>query len=209
MLAFKWRKFFGGAVNSAKLCVSGKLAAVLNMTQELQDIFKLEDNEKFDRAFDAYNELYLKNKSDYEVWKHFYFFLWTAIEDAPSSFHDKINLRQSLQVMFDEGKSTFSNNADFNFIAGYTVSIFPYEYGDYYNLEKEGQQMLLKAKQLEPSNLIYKLVYFGSISNVDPREYRQAEIEAAPKVLETFSGTGTLNKYFKQVLYRLDKKAYR
>jgi len=179
------------------------------MTESLHDIFTLEDNEEFDKAFEAYNELYHRNKNDYDVWKHFYFFLWTAIEDAPSSFHDKINLRQLLQEMFDYGKQAFATIADFNFIAGYTVSIFPYEYGDYDSLEKEGQQMLLKAKQLERPNLIYKLAYSGSIPNVDPKEYRQAEIEAAPKVLETFSGSGALNKYFKEILYRLDKKAYR
>ena len=179
------------------------------MIQLLQNILTLEDAEQFDEAFDAYEDLYNRNKNDYEVWKHFYFFLWTAIEDAPSSFHDKINLRHLLQVMFDEGKGTFADNADFNFIAGYTVSIFPYEYGDYDDLEKEGKRMLLKAVQLQPENLIYKLVYLGSISNVDRQQYRQAEIDAAPKVLETFSGHGTLNKYFRQVLYRLDKPAYR
>ena len=179
------------------------------MTQSLQDIFKLEDSKNFDEAFDAYNALYNNNNSDYEVWKHFYFFLWTAIEDAPSSFQDKVNLRHLLQVMFDEGKKTFADNADFNFIAGYTVSLFPYEYGNYEDLEKEGNDMLLKAKQIQPDNLIYRLVYLGSISNVDQQKYRQAEIDAASKVLETFSGIGTLNRYFRQVLYRLDKKAYR
>src|SRR4051812_47692832 len=112
------------------------------MTQSLQDIFTLEDNEHFDQAFDAFSNLYNQSKNDYEVWKHFYFFLWAAIEDAPSSFHDRINLRQLLQVMFDEGKKIFADKADFNFIAGYTVSLFPYEYGDYEDLEKEGNEML-------------------------------------------------------------------
>ncbi|TKK69730.1 hypothetical protein FC093_06465 [Ilyomonas limi] len=136
------------------------------MTQSLQDIFTLEDNERFDEAFDTYSKLYNQNKNDYKVWKHFYFFLWSVIEDAPSSFHDKVNLRHLLQIMFDEGKKTFAGNADFNFIAGYTVSIFPYEYGDYDDLEKEGKQMLFKAVQLQPDNLIYRMVYLGSISNV-------------------------------------------
>jgi hypothetical protein len=179
------------------------------MIQSLQDIFKLEDAEKFDEAFSAYNNLYNQDKNDYNVWKHFYFFLWTAIEDAPSSFHEKINLRHLLQVMLDEGKKIFADNADFNFIAGYTVSIFPYEYGDYEDLEKEGQQMLLKAAKLDPDNPIYRMVYLGSLTDGDKKLYRLAEIEAAPKVLDRFSGNGALNKYFKEILYRLDKKAYR
>jgi len=118
------------------------------MRQSLQDIFQLEDSEQFDKAFQAYSDIYSRNKNDYETWKHFYFFLWIAIEDAPSSFNDKIDLRHLLKIMFDAGKQAFAEKADFNFIAGYTVSIFPYEYGEYDDLEKEAQQMLLKATRL-------------------------------------------------------------
>lgn len=79
------------------------------MTQSLQDIFKLEHSEQFDEAFDAYNSLYNQDKNNHDVWKHFYFFLWTAIEDAPSRFHEKLNLRHLLKVMFDEGKKAFAD----------------------------------------------------------------------------------------------------
>ena len=188
--------------------VSGKLEA-LKMTQLLQDIFSMEDSEKFDEAFEAYNALYNRDKNDYDVWKHFYFFLWTAIEDAPNSFHDKVNLQHLLQIMLEEGKKSFADKADFNFIAGYTVSIFPYEYGDYEDLKEEGQKMLYKATQLEPKNSIYRMVYLGSLEGGDKELYKKAEIDAAPKVIETFSGQGALNRYFREILYRLDKKAYR
>lgn len=179
------------------------------MKEALRDIFKLEDAGKFEEAFETYSVLYIKNKNDYEVWKHFYFFLWTAIEDAPSNFHDKINLRHLLQQLFEEGKQLFSDKADFNFIAGYTISIFPYEYGDYDDLEQEGKQMLLKATQLDPNNIIYKMVYLGSSSSDNQDAYKQAEIAAAQKVLETYNGNGALNKYFRQVLYRVGKNASR
>ena len=177
------------------------------MKQSFQNVFELEEVEKFDAVFKIYSDLYSKSKSEYEVWKHFYFFLWTAIEDAPNEFNERINLRELMQKMFDEGKRNFSDLADFNFIAGYTVSIFPYEYGEYDDLEIEANQMLKKATELEPENIIYKLVYFGSIVNVDKEQYRKLVVEAAPKVLEIFSGKGTLNKYFRQVLYRIEKKA--
>ena len=49
------------------------------------------------------------------------------------------------------------------------------------------------------------MTYLGSITT-DREKCRQAEINAASKVLETFDGKGALNKYFRQVLYRLDKK---
>jgi hypothetical protein len=173
------------------------------MKSSFSNIFELEEAEEFDKVFEIYSDLYSKSKSDYEVWKHFYFFLWTAIEDASNEFIEKINLRKLMQNMFDEGKRNFSELADFNFIAGYTVSIFPYEYGDYDDLEIEANQMLKKATEIEPENLIYKLVFWGSLQTVDNEKYKKAEIEAAPKVLEVFSGKGTLNKYFRQVLYRI------
>jgi hypothetical protein len=175
------------------------------MAHSLEGIFDLEDNEDFNGAFEAYNDLCKQNRNNYEAWKHFYFFLWLAIEDAPGNFQEEINLRRLMQVMFDEGKKAFADRADFNFIAGYTVSIFPYEYGDYDDLEKEGLLLLLKASQLEPNDPVYKMVYLGSIQNVDKQQYTQAVIDAAPKVLEAFSGTGALNRYFKQILYRLER----
>lgn len=107
--------------------------------------------------------------------------------------------------MLDEGRQ-FAEKADFNFIAGYTVSIFPYEYGEYNNLEKEAKRMLLEAARLEPENIIYKMVYLGSISTPDDQSYTQTANEAAPKVLETFGGNGSLNKYFREVLYRAKRK---
>jgi len=178
------------------------------MTESLQDIFQLEDQNQFDKAFENYSDLYAKDNSNYQIWKHFYFFLWTAIEDAPSSFHDKINLRDLLKNLFIEGKQHFADKADFNFIAGYTVSIFPYEYGDYDNLEKEGMEMLHNATKLEPNNIIYELLYQGSLTTTDNEKYKRLRIDAAPKILETFSGNGTLNKYFRQVLI-VKEKAYR
>lgn len=176
------------------------------MTQALNDILQREDEGDFDQTFALYTELYAKNASDYEVWKHFYFFLWTAIEDAPSEFHNRIQLRQRIQVMLDDGKRMFSDSADFNFIAGYTVSIFPYEYGNYEDGEKEGQQMLQKTTVLQPDNTIYRLMYLGSIPNLEAATYRQAEIEAAPNVVATFRGAGALNNYFREVLCRVCDK---
>jgi hypothetical protein len=192
----------------AYILVGGKLK-VENMKQSFQNIFELEEAEKFDEVFKIYSDLYLESKSEYEIWKHFYFFLWTAIEDAPSEFDERINLREMMRKMFEEGKKNFSDLTDFNFIAGYTVSIFPYEYGDdiydYDEFEIEAFQMLKKANELEPENLIYKLVYYRSLEKVDKEEYRKLEVESVPKVLETFSGKGTLNKYFRHVLiYRIE-----
>lgn len=148
------------------------------MVETLEEIFELEDNKEFEMAFEAYNNLYSKSKLKYEIWKHFYFFLWTAIEDAPSSFQNNFDLDNLLHILFEEGKKNFKDIADFNFIAGYTVSIFPYEYGNYEEMSREANQMLLKATQLEPENRIYQLAYIGNTELANPSESEHIRIEA-------------------------------
>jgi hypothetical protein len=179
------------------------------MIEQLFDIFDLEDSERYEEAFDSYRKIYSRNSSNYEIWKHYYFLLWDLIEDGSSDFQTRINLRQLLSDMLKDGQEKFNELADFNFIAGYTISIFPYEYGDYEDLEKIGIQMLNKATKLEPDNVIYKMCYLGSVSNLDSKADMEIVDKAAPLVLKTFEGKGLLNKYFRQVLYRKEKKANR
>ena len=45
------------------------------MEKELIKIIELENNRKFELAFQAYVELYSRNKTDFEVWKYFFFYL--------------------------------------------------------------------------------------------------------------------------------------
>ena len=99
------------------------------------------------------------------------------------------------------GKKGFQNNTEFKFIAGWTVSILPHEYGEYEYLEREGKELLRQANQDQPDDKIFKMVYLGSF-NSDNEEYRQAELEASPVVLNRFQGPGLLNRYFRQILNR-------
>jgi hypothetical protein len=179
------------------------------MLELLNQIISLEEKGDVEFIYYKYASLYAAYPEAYDVWKNYYCFLWTAIEDASSAFHETVDLRNLLGRMLQEGKTKFTNLADFNFIAGYTVSIFPYEYGEYEMLEAEAQEMLLKAKQIEPHNKIYKLFYLRGIPNVHPQDYRVAEREAAPLVLDVFKGPGILNNYFRQILSSLNPPAYR
>ena len=174
----------------------------------LNDILKVEDKGDIDKAFDLYIKLYESNRTDFEVWKHFYFFLWISIEEASVKFQNRVNLRERLKNLYIEGKTNFKTLTEFKFIAGYTISLFPYEFGDYSDLEKEGKDLLFQASQAEPDNKIYKMVYLGSYDS-DNDTYRQAEIQASPIVLDKFKGLGFMNRYFREVLNRKEKKARR
>ncbi|WP_264522382.1 hypothetical protein [Flavobacterium sp. N1994] len=167
-----------------------------------ESILLLEERNEFDKAFEAYQKLYSNQNLDFELWKHFFFFLWICIEDSPLEFQERIDISKELKEKFVEGKKNFSELAEFNFIAGYTVSIFPYEFGDYDDLENEGSKMILKATEIEPENIIYRMVYLGDLPNLDRKKYEEAVVSAKPIVLEKFNGIGFFNKYFRQVLAR-------
>lgn len=167
----------------------------------LKDILILEYKGEFELAFEFYNELYQSNKSDFEVWKHYFFFMWLAPEETSEEFQNKINLQQLLRDLYSEGKEQFQNETEFKFITGYAISILPYEFGDYAEYEKIGNELLRQAHHEQPNDTVYKMVYLGTInSNIE--EYKKEELEASQVVLNRFKGPGLLNNYFRHVLNR-------
>jgi hypothetical protein len=175
----------------------------------LQDILQFEDQQQLEQAFHAYQELYKGQLTDYQIWRHFYFFLWSALDDAPVELLERLGVNTCLRDVFAEGESRFGGQADFHFLAGYTIAILPYEFGPYDEWEQKGKEMLYQATILAPENLIYQLAYLGSLPGSMPPDYspayRQVVVEVAPLVVSTFQGKGLLNRYFRQVLYRIDK----
>ena len=123
----------------------------------------------------------------------------------PNEFVEKINRENRLRKMYLEGKENFSSNAEFNFIVGYTMSIFPYEFGDYEAYEKVSADLLKNAINIDSENPIYKMVYFANLKDQDS-EYEELRLKSLPFILKKYSGIGLLNKYFEQVLNRVIKQ---
>lgn len=169
----------------------------------LSDILQLEDQKQLEQAFYAYQALYKQRPYDYPVWRHFYFLLWSLLDDAPTELVERLDVTASLCVLLTEGESRFATQADFQFLAGYTIAILPYEFGPFDEWEQKGKAMLRHATELAPENPIYRLAFLGS-QPASPA-YRQAVVEAAPVVVSTFQGMGLLNRYFRTVLYRVHK----
>jgi len=179
------------------------------MNTILPEIIELEDNELIQNALEKYQQLYLTSQDDFEVWKHYYFFLWyISVEEVPLEIEafiitNKIN--KELDKIGKEGMLTFHNNPDALFILGYTINLFPYFFGDYELWEKKGQEMLTTASELSPENIIYKMVKLGELEySRQNKDYIAVCELAAPIVNETFSKGGFLNSYFKEVLYRIN-----
>ncbi|WBA44385.1 hypothetical protein [Hymenobacter canadensis] len=174
----------------------------------LQDVLQFEE-QQFEQAFHAYLDLYGQHPTDYQIWRHFYFFLWAALDQAPVELLERLGVTARLRALFTEGESRFTTLAEFQFLAGYTVAILPYEFGPFDEWEQKGKELLHQATVLDPTNLIYHLAYLGSLPSSTLPEYspayRQAVVDAAPLVATTFQGNGLLNQYFRQVLCRVDE----
>ena len=177
------------------------------MKKKFSKIFELETAGKYNKAYFEYQKLISENNSDFETWKFYFFFLWSMLEDVNGQFTENIDLRTELEAELKSGLKNYSDLAEFNFIAGYAVSIFPYEFGDYEELDKKGRKMLRIASELEPNNPIYKMVYLGTQEQTkkNQTEYQNACQDSELKVQETYNGNGLLNEYFKDVLIRTEK----
>ena len=168
---------------------------------ELTEIIKLEDKKKFELAYEFYLKLYSEKGTDFEIWKHYYFFVWIIIENLHNDFSEKIEREKKLQNLFEDGKNIFSEIAEFNFIVGYTMSIFPYEFGEYEVYEKLSAELMQKATNIESENLIYRMALSGSTENGASKN-TDLKIEVSKIVNEKYKGIGLLNEYFIQVLNR-------
>jgi hypothetical protein len=172
----------------------------------LYNIIELEESENYISALEQYQKQFSFNE-DFELWKHYYFFLW-YINVEEFALHMEAFIRENkLDIVLKEvalfGLKTFKNNPEALFILGYTISLFPYYFGEYEKLESEAKQMLNKAHNIQSNDIIYKLAFLGSTDG-NQEVYDQVCVEAAPEVLIRFNGKGLLNNYFKQVLYRIN-----
>ena len=174
------------------------------MNQNLEQIFELESAEKYNEAYSEYRNLISENNADFETWKYYFFFLWSMIEDVDGLFKKDIDLRTELESELKIGLKKYSDLAEFNFIAGYAISIFPYEFGDYEELEIKGKEMLKKAFELEQSNPIYEMVYLGSksLNKKEQSLYKKACVKSKLILKTKHSGKGLLNEYYNQVFNR-------
>jgi hypothetical protein len=179
---------------------------IKEMVKELHEIFKLEDLDLFEQAYDKYQALFFIDNSNFEIWKHYYFFLWTIYEDAPMEFQERIKLEDKLQELLKIGLLHFSDKAEYYFLIGYTINIFPYLYGEYNEYEEKAIVFLKKACEIEPNNLIYQMCLMGADAIQNVNHYNKICEIIAPIALEKYKGIGYMNTYFRQILYRIDKK---
>ena len=178
------------------------------MNENLEQIFELESAKKYNEAYSLYQKLISENNADFKTWKYYFFFLWSMIEDVNGLFTKDIDIRTELEIELKNGLNKYSKLAEFNFIVGYTVCIFPYEFGDYEELDKKGREMLKKASEMESANPIYKMAYLGSqvLNEKGQSLYNKARSDSQLILKTKYIGNGLLREYFTQVFTSAEKK---
>lgn len=172
---------------------------------KLNHILRLEDSEKYNEAYLAYQTLIIRGIVDFDAWKHYFFFLYTMVESPNEKFSMAIDLHQKFADELAHGLEKFRENTEFNFIVGYALCFIPGNYEGFEALCRQGVEMLKKAHASVPENPMYTIAYLGAIiqpSEELKKQYTKACIASKEIVQETFSGKGLLNNYFKVALSR-------
>ncbi|MBL4708794.1 MAG: hypothetical protein JKY48_10200 [Flavobacteriales bacterium] len=170
------------------------------MDSRVFQILELEEAQKYEEAFHEFEKL---DMMDFDSWKYYYFYLWYInVEHFPLDLSEHIQKHQlaiKLKELAELGFEQFGENAEFQFLTGYTINLFPYFFGDYEEWEQRGSDLLKSAHELEPDNAIFNIAYQGS-TNGTTESYNIAKQQAINAVEVTFNGKGFLNSYFTDVL---------
>jgi hypothetical protein len=176
------------------------------MNNILDIVHSLEDQNDFETSFLTYKKEFHSDKLDFQLWRSFYFFLWYCLFEEVcldcEKFNLKYSLRQEYDLILNYGHRTYSDIPEFNFIVGYTISVYPYIFSDILESKSTAIQLIKKAWNLERSNLIYEMVRIGDLFP-GSKEYQKLCIQASTLVLTQYKGKGYLNTYFRSVLFRI------
>lgn len=176
------------------------------MNNILDTLHLLEDENDVETAFLIYKKEFHSDKINFQLWRSFYFFLWYCLVEEGCLNCEKFNLEYSLRQEYDTilnyGHKAYSDIPEFNFIVGYTISVYPYIFPNILESKSTAIHLIKKAWNLERSNLIYEMVRTGD-SLPGSKEYQKLRIKASPLVLTQYKGKGYLNTYFRSVLLRI------
>ena len=173
---------------------------------KLEELLKLEDKQDYNKAYYLYLTLLKKNTINFELWKHYFFFLWYMQDTVKGQFTVSIDISKALAIELQRGEKLFKDNSEFNFITGYTISIMPYLFGNCNVYEKKAIKLLEKASHLEPNNPIYKMILLGAQWDFGGQEksYNEVCLKSKQIVAQKYNGKGLINNYFSTILNRYE-----
>ena len=126
---------------------------------------------------------------------------WDHIDNRQLDYDET---RSLLIEVTDLTRSQHNSVADFLWVFGYMMSLFPRFFmssnDDFLVREQDGRNMLGMAHALQPENPIIKKLYLGSVNRVDTVEYKNACIDAYECLSSCFPGASASEEYFREIL---------
>ena len=132
---------------------------------------------------------------------------WYVISELRSpAYTTKIEydeMQRRLYKIINFGLENFGHDPTFLWMIGYFISLQPYHFFDmkfisYEDAETIGHEMLRKATELEPDNLIARVLYLGT-NNDNFDEYTKARKQLSNKLDEFFSENTIVERYFRDI----------
>lgn len=147
-----------------------------------------------------------KDNLDYlcRIMSECWFFLSQPVNCSTHPNDTNLQFKKTLSEVTEYGMSQFADNPKFLWLAGYMIQMFPSHFclkgnsGEFLEWEQRGENMLYRATQLEPSNLIAQTLYWGTKSS-SPL-YSSFQLLLVPRLNELFPGQTAIEEYFREIL---------
>ena len=175
---------------------------------EVNGLTELEHAGKWDEAKTLLYNLWDADKSNVSKLLRLISECWYVLTEWNCFIQNKAlsfdAFRKALVGAIQYGLAHFNRNADFLWISGYMISLFPELFCDgeegisLSKWEQKGVDMLLAANQIDASNPIAKVLYLGTQSASD--EYAICKARLTPQLNNFFPGHTAIEEYFKEVL---------
>lgn len=167
---------------------------------------ELEDSEHWDKAFKITLNEWRCKPDDLKILIRLAFLCWHLL-DYWLLFNPENLGEERVQKVLDEvteyGFKLFNDEFDFLWIFGYMLKLFPYMFGEYFEMEQKGIDMIRQAHKINVEDSIVKMLYLASIKERNTEieaEFKQASLLTDAILSHRFKGNGVLASYFRRVL---------
>jgi hypothetical protein len=127
---------------------------------------KLESEKKWDDAIEFMEGIIKENSNNMDAYIFMNFLLVNLIIEEYYDKSKEDRYRTLAKWYFDESYEKFSNNPEYLYITGKTAVMGEWLFG----LEqKDYEEMIEKASQLDPNNILYKENYYYNLKKKDPK----------------------------------------
>ncbi|WP_226793620.1 hypothetical protein [Bacillus sp. B1-b2] len=181
--------------------INSELRSCIEMINwEWTELDQLEKDENWHAAKALLLGTWKKYPHDLKVTLRLVFFCWyLIIEDGPVNVKN-MDLEE-LQTVLDEvtlfGLTNYNTDPAYLWCFGYMMSLFPYYFGDDFEmLEEKGKSMLKQVYTKVPNDPVYKYSYLACISK---KVSSEVTLQLQAILEDRFKGEGLLSSYFKSI----------